>query len=62
MENLKGASLVQALALLVNIRLGWKGLPGTNTLAYNKNFVSYDRKKVYNIGPWSRQGGRLIGR
>jgi hypothetical protein len=23
-----------ALALLASIRLGWKGLPGTNTLAY----------------------------
>jgi hypothetical protein len=25
------------LALPANIRLGWKGLPGTNTLAYYKN-------------------------
>jgi hypothetical protein len=25
-----------ALALPANIRLGWKGLPGTNTLAYYK--------------------------
>jgi hypothetical protein len=24
-------------ALPANIRLGWKGLPGTNTLAYNEN-------------------------
>jgi hypothetical protein len=24
-------------ALLTNIRLGWKGLPGTNTLAYYKH-------------------------
>jgi hypothetical protein len=24
----------QALALSENIRLGWKGLPGSNTLAY----------------------------
>jgi len=36
-ENLNGASLGQALALSENIRLGWKGLPGTNTLAYYKN-------------------------
>jgi hypothetical protein len=34
MERLDGASLGQALALLTNIRQGWKGLPGTNTIAY----------------------------
>ena len=33
-ENMKGVSLGKALALPANIRLGWKGLPGTNTLAY----------------------------
>ncbi len=27
-------SLPKALAFPANIRLGWKGLPGTNTLAY----------------------------
>ncbi len=26
--------MVRLLALLANIRLGWKGLPGTNTLDY----------------------------
>ncbi len=36
-EHLKGATLGQAPALPANIRLGWKGLPGTNTLAYDKN-------------------------
>jgi len=36
-EHLKVVSLGQAPALLANIRLGWKGLPGTNTLAYYKN-------------------------
>jgi hypothetical protein len=40
-------------ALLTDIRLGWKGLPGTNTLAYNENLKNYDRKKFYNIGPSS---------
>jgi hypothetical protein len=25
------------LASPTNIRIGWKGLPGTNTLAYNRN-------------------------
>jgi hypothetical protein len=33
-EHLKGASLVQALVLSTNIRLGRKGLTGTNALAY----------------------------
>jgi hypothetical protein len=32
-----GASDGQAPALPVNIRLGWKGLPETNTLAYYEN-------------------------
>jgi hypothetical protein len=39
-EHLKGVS--PALPSL--IRLGWKGLPETNALAY------YGRKKFYNIG------------
>ncbi len=34
MEHLKSASLSYALALLTNIRLAWKGLQETNTLAY----------------------------
>ena len=36
-EPLKGASINLPLALPANIRLGWKGLPGTNTLAYYEN-------------------------
>jgi hypothetical protein len=32
-ECLKGASLGQALTLLTNIILGWKGMLGTKTLA-----------------------------
>ncbi len=36
MDELKGSSLRQASAL-PNIRLGWKGLPRTNTLAYYDN-------------------------
>ncbi len=32
----ESASLGQALAFLTNIRLGWKGLPGANTLAHYK--------------------------
>ncbi len=37
MELMKGASLELALALPTNIRLGWKGFPGRNTLVYYKN-------------------------
>ncbi len=37
------------LALLLNIRLGWKGLKGTNTLAYYKHC---GRKKFYSIWHW----------
>jgi hypothetical protein len=36
-QHLKRASLGQALAILTNIRLGWKGLPERNTLAYYEN-------------------------
>ncbi len=36
-EHFKGASLKKALALPANIRLGCRGLPGMNTLAYYEN-------------------------
>ncbi len=36
-EHLKDSSIGYALALPTNNRLGWKGLPGTNALAYYKN-------------------------
>jgi hypothetical protein len=37
-RNLQGAPLKgRFLALPTNIRLGWKGLPGTNTLAFYQN-------------------------
>jgi len=36
-EHLKGYSMGLAPALLTNIRLGWKGFPGANTLAYCEN-------------------------
>jgi hypothetical protein len=36
-EHLKGALLRYALALPSIIRLGWKGFPRTNTLAYYEN-------------------------
>jgi hypothetical protein len=37
-DHQKGASFGYASALPANIRLGQKGLPGTSTLACNKNF------------------------
>jgi hypothetical protein len=42
------------LALHTNIRLGLKGLPGTNTLAYYKHLKN-SYKKFYNIGPCLHQ-------
>ncbi len=36
-----------------NIRLGWKGLPGTNTRAYYGPFIGYGCKRSYGIGHWS---------
>ncbi len=39
------------------IRLGWKGLPGTNALAYYKKVMTYVHKKFYNIGLWSNVCG-----
>ena len=52
-EHLKGASLEYAQALPVNIRIGLKVLPRTNTLAYYKKFINYCRKMFYNIDPES---------
>ncbi len=40
--------------LPAKIRLGWKELPATNTLAYFENFVNYDTDKFYYIGPRSQ--------
>ncbi len=42
-EHLKGVSIRYAPALLLNIRLGRNGLPGT--------FINNGHKKLYNIGP-----------
>jgi hypothetical protein len=52
-KHLSGASLNgRPLALPTNIRLGWRGLPRTNTLAYYENpqitvvQVLYNRPQV----------------
>ncbi len=65
-EHLKGASLGLTPALPANIRLGWKGLPGTNALAYYEKNVTYGRKKFCNIGHrlqllglWNQEGEEL---
>jgi hypothetical protein len=34
------------LASPTNVRLGWKGLPRSNTLAYYKKSINYGCKKV----------------
>jgi hypothetical protein len=36
-EQQKGVSLVYVSVLLTDDRLGWKGLPRTNSLAYREN-------------------------
>ncbi len=52
-EHLKGVSLGWAPDIAANTILFGKGLQGMNTLAYYENFVTYDRKKFYYIGPRS---------
>ncbi len=44
------------LALPTNSRLGWKGLPGTNSLAYNGKSVNYGRNKFHDTGPLTSKG------
>ncbi len=43
-EHMKSALPEQALALSSNIRLGWKSLPGKNTVAYYENSSIADVK------------------
>jgi hypothetical protein len=53
MKHISDAPLsVRLLALSTNIRLGWKGLPGTNVLAYYEKSLLTAVKKFYNIGHW----------
>jgi hypothetical protein len=39
--------LVRILALATNIRLGWKDLPGTNTLGYSGSLIRYEENNLY---------------
>jgi hypothetical protein len=43
-----------------NIRLGWKDLSGTNTLAYHENSQIRTVKRFYNIGPWAEHKKSFI--
>ena len=51
MEHLKDASLVYAQALPANIRQGWKGLPGTNVLAYFEKSSVTAVKRFITLAP-----------
>ncbi len=50
------------LALPTNIRLGWKALPGTNTLAYYIHSVITDVKSFIRLRPGCTPGCRNTGR
>jgi hypothetical protein len=39
------------LAIPANIKLGWKGLPGKNTLAYHKNLYNTSVKSFIGLTP-----------
>jgi hypothetical protein len=54
-ERLKGSSIGQTPALPTNIRLGWKILPRTNTLAY------YDNSLIMAVKSFITLGHRTIG-
>jgi hypothetical protein len=41
----------KALALLSNIRHGWKGMPGTSTLAYYEQFKITHEKSFITLVP-----------
>jgi hypothetical protein len=55
-EHLKGASLGLAPALPANARRGWKGFPGTNTLAY------YGYMQMSSIKSFIAQGPEANGK
>jgi hypothetical protein len=51
MKHVSGVPLyARLLALRTYIRLSWKGLQGTNTLAYYET-LNYGHEKFYNICP-----------
>jgi hypothetical protein len=51
-KQLSGAPLKnRLLALTINIRLGWRCLPGTNTLAYCEHSSIMDTKSFTTLVP-----------
>jgi hypothetical protein len=50
-ELLSCALVWYAPGFLANIRLGWKGLSGTNTPAYYDHFINYSHKKFITLAP-----------
>ncbi len=53
-EHVRGTLLKgRLLTLTTNTRLGWKGMPGINTLAYYEHSYITD-EKIFNIGPWDQ--------
>jgi hypothetical protein len=56
MEHLKCVSFRKALVLPVNFRLGWKDLPGTNTLAYSKISLITAVNFFITLGPGAGAG------
>jgi len=51
-KHLSGAPLYgRLLALLANIRLGWKRLPGTNALAYYEKLGLMTVKSFITLAP-----------
>jgi hypothetical protein len=42
---------VGSMALPTNIRLGWKGLPRTNTLAFHEHLLIMDVNGFITLGP-----------
>jgi hypothetical protein len=51
-KHFSGAPLYgRLLGSPTNIRLGWKGLPRTNALAYSATVVSYERKMFMKFPP-----------
>jgi hypothetical protein len=51
----------QALELLTNIRPSWKGLPGTDTLAYDEHFKITSVKSFITLDPVEVRGIRRNG-
>ncbi len=55
-EHLKGASLGHAQGLLLNNRLGWIGMPGTNTPECSLICKLQRENSVGNVDPSSQLG------